>query len=97
MGASRQIAWIGGFAQVVVVDRADSRAGLFAKSVRDETGMIKTEVFDESKVPAEPAVFKDRIMAPIRIYVNDAARAEIEPIVAHAGLTGVDCGTPQRF
>jgi hypothetical protein len=36
-------------------------------------------------------------MAAVRIYVNDAGRREIERIVADAGLTGIECGPPQRF
>jgi len=68
-----------------------------AKSERDETGMIMTEAFDESKVPKAAAVFKDPKMGVIRIYVNDAGRAEIEKLASDAGLTGIECGTPQAF
>ena len=67
------------------------------KSERDETGMITAEAFDEAKVPRDAAVFKDPVMAPIRIYVNGAGRTEIERIVSDAGLTGIECGSPQRF
>lgn len=67
------------------------------RSEKRRSGAIAMEVFDEARVPAEAAVFKDPLMAKVRIYVNDAARAEIERIVAHAGLTGIECGPPQRF
>ena len=68
-----------------------------ANSERDETGMIMAEAFDESRVPKEAAVFKDPKMGVIRIYVNDAGRAEIERLASDAGLTGIECGTPQAF
>lgn len=66
-------------------------------SEKRRSGAIAMEAFDESKAPSEAAVFKDPIMAGARIYVNDAGRAEIERLVADAGLTGIECGTPQRF
>ena len=66
-------------------------------STRRKSGTIALEAFDESNVPSEAAVFKDPVMAVARIYVNDAGRAEIERIVADAGLTGIECGAPQRF
>ncbi len=68
-----------------------------ARSERDENGMITAEAFDESNVPKEAAVFKDPKMGVIRIYVNDAGRAEIERLASDAGLTGIECGTPQAF
>ncbi len=68
-----------------------------AKSERDETGMIMAEAFDESKVPKAAAVFKDPKMGVIRIYVNDAGRAEIERLAPDAGLTGIECGSPQAL
>jgi hypothetical protein len=68
-----------------------------AKSARDETGMIMAEAFDESKAPKEPAIFKDPTMAVIRIYVNDAGRAEIERLASTAEITGIECGSPQLF
>ncbi len=67
------------------------------RSEKRRSGAIAMEAFNESRVPSEPAIFKDPLMAPIRIYVNDAGRAEIERIAAHAGLTGIECGPPQRF
>ena len=68
-----------------------------AKSEHDENSMITAEAFDESSVPKAAAVFKDPKMGVIRIYVNDAGRAEIEKLAADAGLTGIECGTPQAF
>ena len=68
-----------------------------ARSERDEIGMIKMEALDESKAPKSAAVFKDPKMGVIRIYVNDAGRAEIERLASDAGLTGVECGPPQEF
>ena len=68
-----------------------------AKSEHDENGMITAEAFDESNVPKGAAVFKDPKMGIIRIYVNDAGRAEIERLSSEAGLTGIECGTPQAF
>jgi hypothetical protein len=67
------------------------------KSTRDENGMITAEALDESKVPKEPAVFKDPKMGVIRIYINDSGRAEIERLASDAGLTGIECGTPQAI
>lgn len=37
------------------------------------------------------------LTAPARIYVNDAAREIIEKLIADVGLTGIECGPPQRF
>ncbi len=65
-----------------------------AKSEKFEDGGIMLEAFDESKAPKAAAVFKDPLTAPIRIYVNDAGKAEIERIASAAGLTGIECGTP---
>lgn len=67
------------------------------RSERRRSGSIAMEAFFEDNVPGEPAVFKDPLMAPVRIYVNDAGKAEVERIVAEAGLTGIECGPPQRF
>lgn len=67
------------------------------RSEKRKSGAIAMEAFDESNVPAEPSVFKDRLMAPARIYVNDAGLQEVERIVAENGLTGIECGSPQRF
>jgi hypothetical protein len=68
-----------------------------ANSKRDEAGMIMVEAFDDSKAPQDPAVFKDPVMAAIRIYVNDAGREQIERLALDAELTGIECGSPQAF
>ena len=67
------------------------------RSEKRRSGSIAMEVFDESNVPQGAAVFKDSSTAPVRIYVNDGGRAEIERIVAANGLTGIECGAPQRL
>jgi len=48
---------------------------------------VRPNPIDESKVSKKAAVFKDPKMGVIRIYVNDAARAEIGRLVSDAGLT----------
>jgi hypothetical protein len=67
------------------------------RSAKRRSGAIAMEAFDESNVPQQAAVFKDPRLAAVRIYVNDAGRAEIERIVAADGLAGIECGPPQRF
>ena len=67
------------------------------KSEWEEGGMILEEAFDESSAPEAAAVFKDPVMGVIRIYVNDAGRAEIERLVSDAGLTGIECGKSKPF
>jgi hypothetical protein len=67
------------------------------RSEKRRSGAIAMEAFDGTNVPAEAAVFKDPLMAQIRIYVNDAGKALIEKIASEAGLTGIECGLPQRF
>ena len=59
-----------------------------------EDGGIAQEAFDESAVPADPAVFKDPRTAPVRIYVNDAGKALVERLAGAAGLTGIECVAP---
>jgi hypothetical protein len=66
-----------------------------AKSEKFEDGGIMLETLDESKAPKAAAVFKDPLTAAIRIYVNDAGKAEIERIPAAAGLTGLECAAPK--
>jgi len=39
-------------------------------------------------------VFKDPLMAQIRIQVNDSGKALIEKITFEAGLTGLECSLP---
>ncbi len=62
-----------------------------------EDGGIMREAFDGLRIPHEPAVFKDPLTAPVRIYVNDAGKAIIEGIVKDAGLTGIECGVLTRL
>jgi hypothetical protein len=66
-----------------------------ARSEKFEDGGIVLESFDESKAPTEAAVFKDPLTAPVRIYVNDAGKIEIERIAAGANLTGIECSAPR--
>ena len=67
------------------------------RSEKLEDGGIALEAFDESKAPNHATLFKDPLTAPVRIYVNDAAKEVVERIVADAGLTGIECGHPRRF
>ena len=60
------------------------------KSARDEFGTVILEAFDESRVPAESAVFKDPSTATVRIYANDEAKRVIEQWASEAGLTGIE-------
>jgi len=60
-------------------------------SEKDDFGHVRMEKFDESKVPQEPAVFKDPSTIDVRIYANDAGKALLDRAVALAKLTGVEC------
>lgn len=60
------------------------------KTRRDEFGTVILEAFDASKVPTEPAVFKDPSTAAVRIYANDGAKKVIEQWSGEAGLTGIE-------
>ncbi len=66
-----------------------------SRSEKFEDGGVMLESFEESKAPTEAAVFKDPLTAPVRIYVNDAGKTEIERIAVDASLTGIECGTPR--
>ena len=59
------------------------------RTVRDD-GLLVIEAIDESKVPSEPAVFKDPKTARMRIYVNDAAKEVIDQWTSEAGITGLE-------
>ncbi len=48
------------------------------------------EVLHEENVPASPCIFKDLHTASFRIYLNQAAKHDLETIIAQAGLTGVE-------
>ena len=62
------------------------------RSEKSKVGRIISEVFIESRVPAEPAIFKDPATALSRIYVNDGGRRLIEEIVSQMRLTGIAVG-----
>jgi hypothetical protein len=64
------------------------------RSKKRPSGDISKEAFFEDKVPVEAAVFKDPRMAGVRIYVNDAARTELERLIAEAGITGAEFAEP---
>ena len=67
------------------------------RSEKSDSGGIRSEVFYDINVPRSAAVFKDPSTAAIRLYTNDAGRELIEQVVKDAGLTGIECGLPQRF
>lgn len=67
------------------------------RSEKDATGAIETEVFYDINVPSEPAVFKDPLTAPYRIYTNDPGRELLEKLASEAGLTGLECGEPRDY
>ncbi len=60
-----------------------------SRTERDD-GLLVIEAIDESKVPAEPAVFKDPKTVRMRIYVNDAAKEVIDQWAGEAGITGLE-------
>ena len=69
------------------------------RSEKRPTGALSKEEFFESKVPAEPAVFKDPLTAPVKIYVNEAAKVALEDLIAKADLVGaafVEPGPPPK-
>jgi hypothetical protein len=65
------------------------------RSEKFEDCGIKLEAFDESKAPKEAAVFKDPLTALVRIYVNDAGKAEIARLSSAFSLAGIECGPPR--
>ena len=60
-----------------------------SRTERDD-GLLVIEAIDESKVPSEPAVFKNPKTVRMRIYVNDAAKEVIEQWASEAGITGLE-------
>ena len=52
--------------------------------------MLVIEAINESKVPSEPAVFKDPKTVRMRIYVNTAAKEVIEQWASEADITGLE-------
>jgi hypothetical protein len=70
-----------------------------ARSERRPTGALSKEVFLDVEVPLQTAVFKDPLTAPTKIYVNEAAKADLEQLIAGAGLLGaafVEPGPPPK-
>lgn len=68
-------------------------------SEKRPTGALSKEEFFEDKVPTEAAVFKDPLTAPVKIYVNEAAKAALEALIADADLVGaafVEPGPPPK-
>jgi hypothetical protein len=59
-----------------------------ALSVKKPSGAISKEAFSEGKVPKEESVFKDPLMAAAKLYVNDAAKAVLEELIAKADIAG---------
>ncbi len=66
-----------------------------ARSKKFDDGGIMLEAFDESGAPKEAAVFKDPLMAMVRIYVNEPGKTAIEKLAKDAGLTGIECAKPK--
>ena len=60
------------------------------RTKRGDEGILILEAIDESKVPAEAAVFKDPKTVRVRNYVNDAGKEVIEQWALEAGITGLD-------
>jgi hypothetical protein len=60
------------------------------RSQKYPEGTISKEVFDESAVPSDAAVFKDPSTAPVRIYANEAAKAKLTGLIEGAALTGLE-------
>jgi len=69
------------------------------RSEKRPTGFIAKEVFFEDRVPVEASVFKDPLTAPVKIHVNEAAKAMLESLIAEADLVGaafVEPGPPPK-
>jgi len=60
------------------------------RTERGDGGLLVMEAIDDSKVPSEPAVFKDPKTARMRNYVNDAAKEVIEQRMREAVITGLE-------
>ncbi len=54
-------------------------------------GFIRKPVFKDSAIPIQAAVFKDAAHRS-SIYVNDAAKSELEKRIAESGITGMGFG-----
>ncbi|WEN15936.1 hypothetical protein PY254_04490 [Rhodanobacter sp. AS-Z3] len=51
-------------------------------------GFVKTPAFNESAIPAQAVVFKDPAVRS-SIYVNEAAKSELENRIAECGISGM--------
>ena len=61
-----------------------------SRTKRTDGGSLVIEAMDESKVPSEPAVFKDPKTVRMRMYVNDGAKEVIDQWASEAGITGLE-------
>lgn len=68
------------------IDRQQSTFGEF--------GTIEKEVFLPGCDGDQPLIFKDPLTAHLRIYINQAARAQIETILKQEQLTGLKFSEP---
>lgn len=64
------------------------------RSEKRSTGVIVKEAFREDAEPSTAAVFKDQRTAGTRLYVNSAAKEQLERLVAGSGITGLEFAEP---
>lgn len=87
------------FGQLLELDCADGKAWLYnvtniiecvdaEKSVKFGD-IVDVEALDESHVPQTAQIFKDRLTAGRRIYLNEAAKQVLERVLQEHQLTGV--------
>lgn len=62
------------------------------RSEKNDRGHVRLERFNDLLTPRKAAVFKDPSTVKTRIYINGAGRAILDPLIASAKLTGVECG-----
>jgi hypothetical protein len=60
-------------------------------SEKNPRGHIRMESFNDLLVPREASIFKDPSTVKSRIYINDAGRVIVNPLIASAKLTGIEC------
>ncbi len=60
------------------------------RSEKRSTGVIVKEAFRDDATPSSAAVFKDPRTAGTRMYANAAAKAQLDALVAAAGVSGVE-------
>ena len=65
-----------------------------ALSTRRPSGDISKEAFLDAKVPVAASVFKDPVTAIGKLYVNAAAKATLEKLIADAGIVGAEFAEP---